>query len=265
MDQVVINGLKDSTYCPYCMRCPRLARMRKIAHLYWRCECGADCDYRPLRTDMSNALYFPDLYSRVTIQHLLEHIPWVNVTDARRECFMALPPEDHVVDCRDRGNWPPHNDCDCFSKPMEYTYGSGRGVRTYTSVPLVGVVREVMDDLNSTTKLADGSAYCSYNVCFLNRYDDQGQHLGWHADDSPGMSHKHPIAVVSFGEEREIWTRKNGDTGVIPENQRQKLGHGSLFVMPEGFQLTNQHRIPKGDRSMKPRVSMTFRRYVPNA
>ena len=37
----------------------------------------------------------------------------------------------------------------------------------------------------------------AYNVCFLNRYDDQRNHLGWHADDSPEMDHDHPIAVVS--------------------------------------------------------------------
>lgn len=206
--------------------------------------------------------YYPNRFD-VLVNYFLENVTWLNVTDARRECFMALPPKDHVVDCRDRGSWPPHNDCDCFTKPMEYTYGSGRGVRTYTSTEFDPTVRAIMDHLNSTVKLADGSGYCRFNVCFLNRYDDQGQHLGWHADDSPGMNHKHPIAVISFGEEREIWWRKNGDTGVVPASQRQKLGSGSLFIMPEGFQLTHQHRIPKGDRSMKPRVSLTFREYTP--
>lgn len=179
-------------------------------------------------------LYQPSRFD-TDIDHFLQKVPWLTATDARRECFMA-PTE------------------------MEYTYGSGRGVRTYKSIPFEATVAAIMEDLN--TSVTDGPNL-RFNVCFLNRYDDQGQHLGWHADDSPGMNHEHPIAVVSFGEEREIWWRTNGQTGVVPADQRQKLGSGSLFLMPAGFQRTHQHRIPKGDRSMKPRVSLTFREYVP--
>jgi hypothetical protein len=31
------NAEKDPTYCPYCMRCSGLVRMKKIEHLYWEC------------------------------------------------------------------------------------------------------------------------------------------------------------------------------------------------------------------------------------
>lgn len=43
------NVENDPNYAPYCMRCPGLTRMRKIEPHYWRCGCGAECDYRGVR------------------------------------------------------------------------------------------------------------------------------------------------------------------------------------------------------------------------
>lgn len=177
--------------------------------------------------------YEPGVFPAPLIDRLLGEIPWVEATEARRECFMA-------------------------EETFRYTYGSGRGVRTYQSVPYLPMVRQVLNALNRFGVYGDG-----YNVCFLNRYEDDHQHLGWHADDSPGMRHEHPIAVVSFGAERDIWWREPGQVGEVPSERRQRLGSGSVFVMPPGFQQRYQHRIPKGDRACGPRVSLTFRRYVP--
>lgn len=43
---ILRNVEKDPHYAPYCMRCPGLMRMRTIGRHYWRCGCGAECDYR---------------------------------------------------------------------------------------------------------------------------------------------------------------------------------------------------------------------------
>jgi alkylated DNA repair dioxygenase AlkB len=148
-----------------------------------------------------------------------------------------------------------------------YTYGEDRGVRTYTPVsysPLVTRIQETLNTHVSHVLNEHPRRSGLYNVCFLNRYDNAAMHLGWHADDSPGMDHDHPIAVVSFGQPREIWWRAKGQTGVIPPEQRQLLEHGSLFVMPAGMQRDHEHRIPKGDRAMATRVSLTYRHYVPD-
>lgn len=40
------NAELDPAYCPYCMRCRVLARMRKVLPFYWRCRCGAEHDER---------------------------------------------------------------------------------------------------------------------------------------------------------------------------------------------------------------------------
>jgi alkylated DNA repair dioxygenase AlkB len=168
------------------------------------------------------------------IERLLSEVPWISPSEARSECFMS--PE-----------------------PYSYTYGSGRGVRTYTSVPFAADVDKVMAKVN---EVMDEFGWGHMNGCFLNLYRDQKQALGWHADDFRGMDHTAPVVVVSFGEEREIWWRANGESGVTPADQRRLLENGSLFIMPPGMQHTHQHRIPKGDRDMGERVSLTFRRFL---
>lgn len=167
---------------------------------------------------------FPDLL----FEHLLK-LDWLNVTEARREYFMS-------------------------DIPRSYNYGKAGFEREYNSNLYTPHVKEVLNTLN-----LGGMAY---NVCFLNRYDHQRQHLGWHADDSPTMDRLHPISVISLGAEREIWWRLNDQKGIVPEENRQLLHFGSLFVMPAGFQDTHQHRIPKCDKACGTRISLTFRRYA---
>ena len=139
--------------------------------------------------------YIPGYLSPSTAAALLAQLielPWRHDTDARSEFFMA-------------------------ASPTEYTYGSGRGVRTYASAPYTEMVGSVQAFLNDSEAGAQ-----AYNVCFLNRYDHARHALGWHADDSPGMRHDHPIAVLSLGAEpksggvptpRAAWCRQiNGSS-----------------------------------------------------
>jgi alkylated DNA repair dioxygenase AlkB len=170
-------------------------------------------------------IYIADKFSSLSLE-VTDTVPWVCRTTARRECFMALT-------------------------PSSYTYGTGTGVRTYESIEMAPGVLDVMASLD------DG-----YNVCFLNRYDNEQDALGWHSDDSDGTDLEYPIAVVSIGEPREIWWRERGTAGIVPPECRRLLESGSLFVMPAGFQRDHEHRIPKGGRSMSRRVSLTFRRYL---
>ncbi len=170
-----------------------------------------------------------------TLKHLLEDLTWLEVTEARKEYFMS-------------------------DKPRSYDYKTWDGVRTYHSSPFTPQVESLLRTLNKAVTVDDKVG--KFNVCFLNRYDDQKNHLGWHADDSPEMNHEHPIAVVSFGAEREIWWKPKAHKGEIPKEWRQLLGHGSMFFMPAGFQRDYLHRVPKCDRTCGVRVSLTFRHYV---
>lgn len=170
--------------------------------------------------------FVPDDLSTI----LLAEAPWVNVQGApRNECFMAL------------------------DTTRTYTYGSQARSRTYTASPMHPSVLYVMGRLNRR-----GPHH--YNICVLNAYADEHQHLGWHADDSPEQDATHPIAVVSFGAERAIWVKPRGAKGPVPEKDKYLLKRGSLFVMPPGFQERYLHKIPKHDRPCGPRVSLTFRK-----
>lgn len=174
-----------------------------------------------------------DVFNRLETE-----VDWLSLTETREEYFMS-------------------------ETPVSYTYGKGRGIRTYTSAPYAAGVDAIQEKLNTfLTTTQDHSS--TLNVCFLNKYNNQLMHLGWHADDHEGTDHTQPIAVISFGAEREIWWRPNGFAGVIPPENRQLLGNGSLFVMPPGFQSYFQHRIPKGDRAMNTRISLTFRAFIPS-
>lgn len=47
-DLILDNVEKNPHYAPYCLRCSGLVRMEIVERHYWRCRCGAQCDYRPL-------------------------------------------------------------------------------------------------------------------------------------------------------------------------------------------------------------------------
>lgn len=161
---------------------------------------------------------------------LKTNLDWLKMTDTRFEYFMS-------------------------KTDIEYTYGAGRGERTYKSKPFNDIVDAIMVKLNEDFN-------CKFDICFLNRYDNEKMWLGWHADDSPEIDIEHPIAVVSFGAEREIWIKEMGYKGDIPTENRYLLNNGSLFMMPTGFQKTHYHKIPKWHIPCSTRISLTYRKYV---
>jgi hypothetical protein len=50
-DVILRNVEQDAYYAPYCMRCKGLVRMQIVDRHYWRCHCGAQCDYRQPQGD----------------------------------------------------------------------------------------------------------------------------------------------------------------------------------------------------------------------
>jgi alkylated DNA repair dioxygenase AlkB len=155
--------------------------------------------------------YFRSGFRDTALDDVLHSTPWIQVTDARLECFMS-------------------------AATGTYTYGEGRGVRTYTPVPYSSLVLDIQHQLNrDDIGGLDGAMrdVFTYNVCFLNRYDNASMQLGWHSDDSPGMDHEHPIAVVSFGQPREIWWRERGQTGIIPADPEIRKRRLAAQTYPE--------------------------------
>ena len=133
-----------------------------------------------------------------------------------------------------------------------YRYGSQDFARDYHPQPWHPVIRSIQSKVEEYL-------HTRLEVCFLNGYEHQRDQLGWHADDSPEMDDTRPIAIVTLGAERDIWFAPKEDRS---NPERVKLGHGSLCVMEAGMQDTHVHRIPKADRVVGPRISLTFRGYV---
>ncbi len=177
----------------------------------------------------TGASYVGPTFSESLVKELLA-LPWWSRRAARHEYFMS-------------------------TQPRQYSYGNrGTGDEVYDSQPFTILCGHLMNVLNEDLE-------SNFNVCFLNKYDNQHQHLGWHADEFPGMREEEPIGVISFGAEREIWIKPKDYKGEIPPEWRITLGHGSLFVMPPGYQSTHLHRIPKHDRPCDYRISLTFRSF----
>lgn len=155
----------------------------------------------------------------------------------------------------ERRDTTPRSEYYCNDVPKPYVYGKGRGVREYLPKLYHEVILDIRRKIETITN-------CKFEVCFLNRYHDQSDQLGWHADDSPEMDDARPIAIVSLGVPREIWFKKQGKD-VPPENvQKVVLGHGSLCLMQAGMQNKWFHRIPKASFYCGERISLTFRGYV---
>lgn len=163
----------------------------------------------------------------------------------------------------------PRREYYCSASASPYRYGKEPFTRTYHAQYWHPTIIEIMSQI----MLAYG---VTFDVCFLNGYEDQSDHLGWHSDDSPEMDDARPIAIVSLGVEREIWFRrkpvppvlgwKQGELQMLKSDPSPHypllLGNGSLCLMHPGMQDTHQHKIPKAAFMAGARVSLTFRGFV---
>lgn len=150
----------------------------------------------------------------------------------------------------------------------DYSYGRGAGLRTYQAQASHSAVDEcALGLIHHPEVLVD------FEGCFLNGYEGARDWLGWHEDDDPGIDHSKPIAIITlYGGEgvdtpRSIQFREKLDSLDGKANYGPivdlPLEHGSLCLMPAGFQTTHQHRIPKAGFEAKSRISLTFRSLLP--
>lgn len=180
--------------------------------------------------------------------------PLFSMFKEKAEAESFGPTLDAQVEWVQRGNTPRREAFYC-KYPTDYFYGTAEYGRSYaanTNIP------KALRDVWAHLELGYG---VKYEACFLNKYEHAREHLGWHADNSDSIDDGRPIAVISFGAERELWFRENGKGGI--ENiEKLLLETGSLCLMLPGMQDTHQHRIPKADREVGTRISLTFRGLV---
>lgn len=175
----------------------------------------------------------------------IQYIP--NFIDSPTALFNTLYTE---LDWR-RVDATPRREYYCHDLNLPYTYGAGRGERTYDPQPYHPALRATKHKLEDFTNVP-------FEVLFLNCFDGPRDHLGNHRDYSDS---KRPIAIVSLGAEREIWFTPQSDVKDPTKRHVLKLQHGSLCLMLPGMQEDWFHRIPKASFECGPRISGTWRGY----
>jgi alkylated DNA repair dioxygenase AlkB len=98
---------------------------------------------------------------------------------------------------------------------------------------------------------------CEFNSVLTNLYKTERSAIGAHNDKPSEGSWAYPIASVSLGAARRFRIReKNQERRIL---RTITLEHGSLLVMPAGFQADHLHEILKESKPCGPRVNLTFR------
>lgn len=98
--------------------------------------------------------------------------------------------------------------------------------------------------------------HCQFNTALLNLYRNGTDSMGWHRDNEKELGPAPIIASVSFGAVREFQFRHYQTKDHLT---KLPLEHGSLLIMRG---LTNtywEHRIPKTNKPLQPRINITFR------
>jgi alkylated DNA repair dioxygenase AlkB len=94
-----------------------------------------------------------------------------------------------------------------------------------------------------------------FNSVLVNLYKNERSAIGAHNDKPSEGSWDYPIASVSLGAERRFRIREKSTTKIL---DTIRLEHGSLLVMPAGFQAKHLHEILKElERKRQPMAAST--------
>ena len=130
-----------------------------------------------------------------------------------------------------------------------YAY-SGNQVPAHASPPGVDRLRSILEELTGQV----------YDFVLVNRYDDGGHSISYHADDEPSILPGSTIASYSLGSTRRFMLRqannKTGDKIEIP------TGNNVLILMGGSCQKDFQHQVPKDKKTSSRRYNLTFRSLV---
>lgn len=136
----------------------------------------------------------------------------------------------------------------------------GTGAYTYSGMTLEPKpLTRLLQRLQEKVEEATGK---SYNSVLLNRYvAGQNHGIGHHSDNEPELGREPTIAMLTFGEGRELefkparWTKERH-----PEAELTRVGTpaGSLLVMRGKTQKNWLHGLPKR-RGQRDRITLTFR------
>jgi alkylated DNA repair dioxygenase AlkB len=143
-----------------------------------------------------------------------------------------------------------------FNTPRKYVWMGIPPRQSY--VPRqIDVTEWTQEAMRVKALVEEKTGYC-FDSLSLNLYRDNRDSIDWHFDGEHEGLWGFPVASVSLGAVRRFKWRsiKDGLTTTQP------LAHGSLLVMPPGFQRDYLHALLKQQKTCGERINLTFRRMV---
>lgn len=143
-----------------------------------------------------------------------------------------------------------------FNTPRKYAWMGIPPAPSY--LPRKVVVTDWTQEATLVKSLVEEKTGYSFDSLSLNLYRDNRDSVDWHFDGEHEGLWTFPIASVSLGAFRRFkWrSKKSGLTTT------QELAHGSLLVMPPGFQGDYLHALLKQQKACGMRINLTFRRRI---
>jgi len=176
-------------------------------------------------------------------------VEWTYISD-----FIAPKEADEFLAAFLKLGWRQHIYLGSGKAPRLYVW---MGV-PYTSPNLASknLVTEWTAEATEIKKRVEQAANCTFDSLNMNRYRDNRDSIGWHSDGQAEGRWDFPIASVSLGAVRKFHWRRKSDS----ETFIQPVEHGSLLIMPPGFQRDFLHQLPKQQTPCGERINLTFRR-----
>ncbi len=132
-------------------------------------------------------------------------------------------------------------------KPFQYTY-SNNTKEALNWIP----------ELLELKALVEAECNETFNSCLANLYHDGSEAMGWHSDDEKELRPMAAIASLSLGSDRKF-SFKHRNT---KETISLTLQNGSLLLMKGTTQKHWLHQLPKTQKTIAPRINLTFRSII---
>jgi len=102
------------------------------------------------------------------------------------------------------------------------------------------------------------SSQIIFNGCLLHLYRDGIDCMGWHADDEKEIDPNSPISSLSLGAKRDFIFKNRRSL----QKEILNLDNGDLLLMHPNCQKDWLHSLPVRKRINKPRINLTFRKFI---
>ncbi len=132
-------------------------------------------------------------------------------------------------------------------KGTDYSYSGKEPIPPKPWIPEILAIKRQIEDITGV----------KFNSVLVNKYRNEKDSIGRHADNEPELGTNPIIASVSFGAEVpfNLHSIKKGG-----RDYRINLKENDLLIMQGETQEQFLHSVPKATEGRKPRINLTFRR-----